>query len=224
VASPGGAQHASGQLPEPKPTTTGDFHGLDCTRQSCIFATENRDIMDPTLPKSMTDPKPRSRRTTKSTPATPPRRRATRKSETMTREPLQPPPAPTMNVHFDHQTDTTRHWDGNVTVMRLVGNSVRGPQDREVAQYFAGTWRTPEDRFRFLEIGCPVRIELVGTDGTSTYWGIVEHLRITDGVIRAGRDFCEQVARFDQASRSWRLQKEQTLWPSIVFSPVPPDA
>ena len=161
-----------------------------------------------------------NKRSTRSTTRKP--RAATRKPRSVAaaevREELIP--APTMKIHFEHQTDPTRNWDGDVTGMRIVGNSIRGPQDREVAMYQAGIFRSNADRFKAIEIRCPVRVELQNEEGPVTLLGIFEGLRLVDGVLRASNDPRGCLARFDQSTRSWRLRQDQSIWSTLIFSPV----
>jgi hypothetical protein len=125
-----------------------------------------------------------------------------------------------MKIHFEHQSDATRHWLGEVPVMRMVGSSIRGPQDREVAMYQAGTFRTANDRFKWVDIHGPVRVEVQVDGGDPTFIGVYDNLRLADGVLRATNDAQNYVARFDQPTRSWRMRHDQSLWNTMVFSPV----
>ena len=129
-------------------------------------------------------------------------------------------PAPAMKIHFEHQSDAGRHWEGEVPTMRMVGSSIRGPQDREVATYLAGTFRTASDRFKWVDIQSPVRIEVQNGDGEATFVGVFDNLRLADGVLRAANDPSNYVARFEQPTRSWRLRHDLSLWNTLVFSPV----
>jgi hypothetical protein len=134
------------------------------------------------------------------------------------REELKPVPA--MKIHFEHQSDTSRHWEGEVPTMRMVGSSIRGPQDREVATYLAGTFRTAADRFKWVDIQSPVRVEVQNDGGAATFVGVFDNLRLADGVLRAANDPLNYVARFEQPTRSWRLRHDLSLWNTLVFSPV----
>jgi hypothetical protein len=129
-------------------------------------------------------------------------------------------PAPVMKIHFEHQSDAGRNWNGEVPAMRIVGNSVRGPQDREVAAYQAGTFRTAADRFKWIDIQSPVRVEVQNAEGVTTFLGVFDNLRLCDGVLRASNAPQEYVARLDQPTRSWRIRQDMSLWSTMIFTPV----
>lgn len=162
--------------------------------------------------------------TTETAPGQKRRRASTRPAEKKPLPATNPRETASMKVYFEHQADKSRSWLGNVTGMHISGNSIRGPQDREVAYYLGGTWRTADDRFKFVEIQCPVQVELHNDAGESMPLGVVDHLRIADGVMRCGKDLTRQLVRYDQPSRAWRFGQDQSLWPRIVFLPVEEEA
>jgi hypothetical protein len=127
-----------------------------------------------------------------------------------------------MPLFFEHQTDKERNWTGETHEVRIVGNSLRDPQDREAACYLAGTWRIGDDRFRFIQFPSAVMVRLENEGQPSKEFGPLENVRLVDGVIRYGSQLQEHLARFEQASRGWRLWGDQSLWTTIVFLPAPP--
>lgn len=127
-----------------------------------------------------------------------------------------------MPLFFEHQTDKERNWTGETHEVRIVGNSLRDPQDREAACYLAGTWRIGEDRFRFIQFPAPVMVRLEAEGQPNKEFGPLENVRLIDGVVRFGSQHQEHLARFEQASRGWRLAEDRSLWTTIVFLPAPP--
>jgi hypothetical protein len=129
-------------------------------------------------------------------------------------------PATSMPIQFEHQTDKGRSWTGETPNVRIVANSLRDPADREAAYYAAGTWRVGDERFRWIAFptAVHVRFEHEGREWSSPQ--PLENVRLVDGVVRYGQNHQQHLARYDQPSKCWRLSDDQSLWSTVIFSPV----